>query len=315
MVDHVEPIVDRVVPVPAALGRARNRLLVGRFAWVLDEALLFPVVALYLMSLAGNLPGELLSDSWLVILGGREVAHHGLPSHDVLTVWAHGRHWVDQQWLGQLIFYGLYAAGGIKLALLGHVAAASSAFVLAIVFARKRGGSIRSIAWISIPAMFLIMWGSWNARAQSLAILFYVLLVWLLVRESHRPSRRVFLALPLLVLWANVHGTVITGVLLVVVYAFTFAFEQRGRPLGGWAPRASLLCAGAIAAVFASPYATSLPAYYDRMLFNSGFRDYVVEWRPATPSFQTAPFFLLAFMAVWLVGRAHKRLTRFEQVL
>ena len=30
----------------------------------------------------------------------------GLPHHDTLTVWSHGQPWVDQQWLGQLLFYG-----------------------------------------------------------------------------------------------------------------------------------------------------------------------------------------------------------------
>src|SRR5205085_584542 len=244
MVEHVEPVVDR----PIALTRG----LSDRYSWVLNEALLFPVVALYLMSLLGNLPRELLSDSWFVILGGREVAHHGLPSHDLLTIWGHGHRWVDQQWLGQLFFYVLYAVGGVKLALLGHVVAAGSAFVLAIVFARRRGGSIRSIAWISIPAMFLIMWGSWNARAQSLAILFYVLLVWLLIRESHHPSRKIFLAVPLLVLWANVHGTAVTGALLVVLYGIAYAVERRREDVASWAPKASLLCLSAVAAVFAS---------------------------------------------------------------
>ena len=52
-------------------------------------------------------------DTWLAILGGREVAHHGLPSVDHLTVLGHGGRWVDQQWLAQLIFYGAYHAGGL----------------------------------------------------------------------------------------------------------------------------------------------------------------------------------------------------------
>jgi hypothetical protein len=67
--------------------------------------------------------------------------------------------------------------------------------------------------------------------------------------------------------------------------------------------------------LFASPYAASLPGYYETMLFNSGFRQVVVEWRPTAPSFQTAPFYLLAFLAVWLIGRKKERLLPFERVL
>jgi hypothetical protein len=51
------------------------------------------------------------------------------------------------------------------------------------------------------------------------------------------------------------------------------------------------------------------------VLFNSAFRDYVIEWRPTTPDFQTSPFYLLAFLSVWLIGRHGDRLSRFEQAL
>jgi len=51
------------------------------------------------------------------------------------------------------------------------------------------------------------------------------------------------------------------------------------------------------------------------MIANPGFRDYVTEWRPTAPGFQTAPFFVLAFLAAWLVGRQSHRLLRLEKVL
>jgi hypothetical protein len=102
---------------------------------------------------------------------------------------------------------------------------------------------------------------------------------------------------------------------LVALLGVTYAVERRRRPLREWAPRSAALVIGPIACVFASPYAASLPAYYKTMLFNSGFRDLVIEWRPTAPSVQTAPFYLLAFLTVWLIGRRKERLLPFEQVL
>jgi hypothetical protein len=314
MVEYVEPIADRVA-APEAGAASRRRMLSDRFGWVLNEALLFPIVGLYVITLTAALPRELLSDSWFVIFGGKYVATHGLPSHDTLTIWTHGRHWVDQQWLGQLFFYGLYALGGIKLALLGHVASAGTAFVIAVVAARKLGASVRSVCWIALPSIFLLIWSSWNARAQSLAVLLFVVIVWLLVSDARSPSRRVFLVFPLLVLWANIHGTAITGGLLVALYGITYAFERRRQPWRTWIARAAALTLTPVACVFASPYAASLPGYYQRMLFNPGFRDHVTEWRPTSPDFQTAPFYLIAFLAVWLIGRQRGRGVRYEQVL
>jgi hypothetical protein len=315
MVEHVQPIVDRVGEASARRAGARRRPLERSLGWAGREALLFPVVALFLIALAGNLPRELFQDSWLTILGGREIVQHGLPSHDTLAIWTQGREWVDQQWLAQLVFYALYAFGGIKLALALHVVCAAGAFILAVVVARRRGGSTRSVCWVAVPTYVLLTWGSWNMRAQSIALLLFVLLTALLIRDAHSQSRRVFFVLPLLVLWANIHGTALTGAVLVALWGITHAIQSRARPLRDWAPRSAALVVAPFACIFVSPYAASLPSYYQTMLFNSGFREFVTEWKPTAASVQTAPFYLLAFLTVWLIGRKKDRLLPFEQVL
>jgi hypothetical protein len=315
MVDHVQPVLDRVGAVSERPLPSRSDGVARARAWIARETLLIPVVALFVIGVVGNLPSQLLQDGWLTILGGHEIVRHGLPSHDSLTIWTHGRHWVDQQWLAQLFFYGLFALGGIKLALFGHAAAVAGAFTLAVVVARRRGASTRSVCWIAVPVYFLLTWTAWNARAQSLAILFFVVTVVFLLQDAHSPSRRVFLVLPLLVLWANIHGTAITGAALVILWAVTYAAQNRARPFRTWLPRSGVLVLAPLACLFASPYATSLPGYYETILSNSGFRQFIVEWRPTAPSIQTAPFYLLAFLAVWLIGRQKERFLRFEQVL
>jgi hypothetical protein len=314
MVDHAERTLDRVAAAPD-WARRRTFSASRAWAWALSEAVLFPIVAMFLIGLLGNLPGELLSDSWLVILGGREVVQHGLPHHDALAIWTHGREWVDQQWLAQLAFYGLYAVGGIKLALAAHATAAGSAFVVALAAARWRGGSTRAVCWLALPSIFLLIWGSWNARAQSFALVLFVTLLWLLLADARKQSKRVFLVLPLLALWANLHGTALTGAVLVALWGLTYALERRRTPWRKWLPRAAALCLAPFACLFASPYAADLPGYYHLMLTNSGLRDYIVEWRPTAPTLQTAPFFALAFLVVWLAGRCRERLLRYEKIV
>jgi hypothetical protein len=315
MVEHVQSIPERIGSSPARSGAVREGLRQRLTAWALREALLFPIVALFLVTMVSNLPRELLSDTWFAILGGHEIVRHGLPEHDALTVWSHGRDWIDQQWLGQLVLYGLYAFGGLKLALLGHAVAVGSAFVLALGFARWRGGSTRSISWLALPAIFLLIWGSWNARAQSLAFILFVAVVWLLVADARAPSRRILWVFPLLVLWANVHGSAVTGALLVVLAGVSYAIGRRHESKRTWLPRTALLFIGPIACLFVSPYALSLPHYYRHVLVNSAFRDYILEWRPTALDFQTSPFYLLAFLAVWLIGRRGDRLSNFEKGL
>jgi hypothetical protein len=315
MVEHVQPVVDPVARPDARRLPSRSTGVVRHLEWASSHAVLFPMAALFVVGVVGNLPSELFQDTWLAVLGGREVVAHGLPSHDTLAIWTHGREWVDQQWLAQLFFYGLYAGGGIKLVLEVHAVAVAAAFACAIVFARRHGASTRSICWVAVPAYFLLTWTAWVARAQSLALLLFVMLAALLIADARSPSRRVFLALPLLALWANIHGTAAMAAMLVALRGISYAVERRRRPRPEWAPRAAALVVIPFACLFASPYAANLPHYYEAILLNGGFRQLVVEWRPTAPSIQTAPFYLLAFLTVWLIGRARDRLCTYEKAL
>jgi hypothetical protein len=310
MVEHVQPGLDRTA------ARPWRGFFEGALEWASKEALLFTLVALFFAGAAAALPRELFQDTWMAVLGGREIVEHGLPSTEVLTIWTQGREWIDQQWLAQLAFYGLYALGGIKLVLATHLLATAASFTLAVVVARRRGASTRSICWVAAPAYLLLSWGAWNARAQSFAALLFVAVVALLIRDAHAPSRRVFLVLPLLVLWANIHGTALTGAALVALSGVVSALERPKQPRRQWLPRSAVLVVAPFLCLFASPYATRLPHYYETMMFNSGFRDWISEWSPTAPNFQTAPFYLLAFLALWLLGRTgRKRLLPFEHAL
>ena len=112
--------------------------------WVARNSLLLVmlgVLAAILLSVAGDL---LVADSWMTLVSGREIVEHGLPSQEALTELAAGREWIDQQWLAQLAFYGAWALGGLKLALILDVVLVVAAFASAVWFARARGASARS---------------------------------------------------------------------------------------------------------------------------------------------------------------------------
>src|SRR5438477_6800149 len=165
--------------------------------------------------MVASLRSSLLPDGWMALVSGREIAAHGLPSHETLTVWAHGRRWVDQQWLAQLLLYGLWRGGGLKLALFVHAALSVGAFAAAAVLARRLGASARSTTWISLPVLVTFYPGASVMRTQSFAYPLFVVVFWLLVTDARKPSRRVFAVLPLLAVWANLHGSVLLGAALV----------------------------------------------------------------------------------------------------
>jgi hypothetical protein len=143
----------------------------------------------------------------------------------------------------------------------------------------------------------------------------FALVVSLLVRDARCPSARVWWTLPLVALWANLHGSVLVGAGLVALRGLTIAapaVRSRGRDRRLSLARGFGLGAGAIVAVFASPYGPHMLEYYRRTAFNPAFGKLVVEWMPATPSASTAAFYLLAFLSAWAFGRRRSALTNYE---
>ena len=298
------------LPRPAAGGRLARMAAFSRRGGPL--LLLVAVFAAGLVLLTAR--SHLVQDSWLTFVSGREILQHGFFAPDSLTALTHGTTWVDQQWLSQITFYGLIRAGGMTLVMLVHFAIILGSFAAATWVARRRGATPLAIAWLGVLSILVAPWG-WQMRTQNLAYPLFVALFALLLREREGASNRTFLAIPLLVLWTNLHGSVLLGVLVVLIYAGTSAVAS-ARRREGRTPliRCGLLSAGAIASVFASPYGLSLVGYYHSLLGNSDIK-LIMEWRPATEYLGTAAFFFaLSAITALVLLRYRKRFTAFEIV-
>ena len=172
------------------------------------QALLVALLAAHAAVLAALAPYLLHEDTWLTLVAGREVWREGIPTHDGLAVVTAGRAWVDQQWLAQLAFYGAGALGGLSLMFVLHLSALTAAIGLAFASARRRGASSLSVFAIALLVLLVAPW-VWQPRAQTLAELLFVAVLALLLHDPLGPSRRrTLLVLPLLLVWANVHGSV-----------------------------------------------------------------------------------------------------------
>ena len=312
--DAAVPAATHAPPSGALLRRAAASLS-RPFGWLEREAALVALFAAYLGVVLTALPHELVQDTWLTLDSGRQVVAHGLPRTDMLTTWTLGVEWIDQQWLAQVAFYALWLLGGMKAAMLGHAALLALAFGSALLAARRLGATVKSVALVGVAAVLVAPW-TLQMRAQSFALPLFVWLLWLLAADSRAPSRRVFLVFPLLVLWANLHGTVVLAALFVGLRGVTYAAaEARRSPrAAGWIPRSLALTLGPCACLFASPYGFDLVGYYHSLLLNPALRWFIDEWGASTPSQATGAFYLLAFGSVWLLARRRARLTVFEQL-
>jgi len=285
-------------------------------AWLERESLPVTVFGLFVCGLIVRLPDQLRQDGWLALVSGRFVADSGLPTTDTLTAWTAHVQWVDQQWLGQLFLYRLASAGNLRLVMLVHVALLAGALAAALVAARWRGGSARSVGLVAAPALVVILMSA-QMRAQSLAYPLFVAVAWLLIADARASSRRVLLVLPILVLWANIHGSVVLGAVLATVAGVLLvvrAVRDRAGSSKELLLRGALLTVAPCLCVFASPYGWSLFHYYGSTAFNSSFGRIVSEWQHSWPSLLTLPFYALAAICVWLLFRNRRAVSTFEQL-
>ncbi|MFL5912011.1 MAG: hypothetical protein ACJ768_15740 [Gaiellaceae bacterium] len=222
----------------------------------------------------------------MTLVGGRWIAHHWLPSHDHLTVAGAGRRWVDEQWLAQWVMYELWNVGGYALLAAAAAALIASAFGILVLILLERGAQpARAVKWATLA--FAVSLPDVAVRAQDFAYPLFALLCGLLLREP--ALRRRITVIALLVLWANLHGSVLVGALLAAA-----AFARR--------PRQVLWAAAALASPLATPYGLGVVHYYDSVLGNSSLQRFASEWKPATATPIAAfGFFLLVLALAYVV--------------
>ena len=304
-----------------AIPRQAARWRVSRSLWELfsthgSDVLLGVAITVLAAILLINSPNVFNVDSWLALVTGRELWQTGIPHHEILTVMAHGKAWVDQQWLSQLASYGIYLIGG--LGLLGTVNAAL--IVLAVAGAAvgaRRLGARPGVILITLALCLFSIAPSREVRTQEFAMPLFVAVAYLLAADIRAPSRRVYWCFPILVLWANLHGSVTQGAMLVSLRGLLILWEQRHRlrhPARLWY-RPLALIVGAPLTLLLTPYGVSSIGYYRTMLFGGTLTHAVSEWAPVTSSPAIAAVFFLAVgIAIWSFGRYPERTTTWERI-
>jgi hypothetical protein len=203
--------------------------------------------------------GVIGSDAlWLIPLG-REVAHGHLPgSIPFASAPTHG--WHDVPAGAELVFWALYRAlGGLR----GIVVAQSVA--VALGFGALATGLRRDAA---LPVSVVVLAGSLPAAAVAGVQLFSIALFSLLLLLLESESRSIWLAVPLIALWGNLHGGVLVGLGLLGCYA---VFHRR---------RALPVLAASVLAVFANPALWNTPRYYAHVFDTVVAREGKGMWGP-----------------------------------
>jgi hypothetical protein len=138
-------------------------------------------------------------------------------------------------------------------------------------------------------------------RVQLFSLALFPLLVALLRSEARHPSRRIWLTLPLLALWSNLHGAVLVGLAVTLLYLIVHRMRQEPRT-------ALVLAVGSPLALCFTPAGLRTVGYYHGVLTNAAAGRGEGLWAPLSPS---APLdAVLIMIAVVLCACLYRRRPR-----
>jgi hypothetical protein len=142
------------------------------------------------------------------------IPYAAAPSHD----------WVNVPVLGELVFHVLWSIGGDRALVVAQAAAVAATLALLLRDMRAAGATDTASALVLVGIPFAATSALFVARAQMFSLPLFALLLLLLRSDARAPSRRIWLLVPLIAVWSNLHGAVLVGLVVATVY---LVFERR----------------------------------------------------------------------------------------
>ncbi|WP_076860830.1 hypothetical protein [Bradyrhizobium mercantei] len=260
---------------------------------------------------------RLLADSdtyWQIAVGRWILDHRALPSVDIYSFTRAGEPWISSSWLAQVLFAKAYdLSGWTGPAALAAACAAATFALLTAILSRALPPIYASL--VALAALVLSC-GHLLARPHVLAL--PIMMVWAngLMTASERREAPSFWLLPLIALWANLHG----GFLFGLVLAGAFALDAMWNALPAQRPALALRWVafgiGALAACCVTPYGWGSILASLRILGLGELLHLISEWLPA--SFGQIDAFgitILGLIGAALYFRARLPLPRIALVL
>jgi hypothetical protein len=279
-----------------------------------DVAFLAPLLVLYArlggattMLGDGDTGWHLRTGEW-ILTNGR------IPDRDIFSYTKAGEPWFAWEWLWDLVFGWLHLHWGMAGVIFASTLVISLTFALVYRLALRRSGHPVLAIAVTLVAGF----GSsihWLARPHLLTLLLVVVFYALLERAQEGRMRALLWLPPLTVVWTNLHGGFVAGLVIVGMYAageaMSWLVETRpdARALARGRAWRYLACAGAcLAASLANPYGYHLHAHIlhyvtDSFQLNTINEFLSLNFRHPIGKYMEAMMLLAGVTAVWNITR------------
>lgn len=254
-------------------------------AWVrpsiLDVA--FAAVFVWLVAFSVSETGAgLLQDAFtgFHIRTGQYIVEHGaVPHTDVFSFTRAGQPWYEWEWLASVLFYFGFQLAGFKALIVGAATVLAASMLILVRHMVWSGANV----FIAVCLMHVAVTVSsvhYLARPLIFTLLFMPLALWLIARDRRRPSRAVWLLVPLCALWANLHAGFAGFLATLAILAAGCLVEGKRRS----AVRYALLAGLCFLASGLNPYGFKEHLHVWQYMHDPTIQNLVQEFQP--PKFQ-----------------------------
>jgi hypothetical protein len=235
------------------------------------------IYALFL--LAGN---RLLIDPdtmWQITVGQWIIEHRAVPETDVYSFTMRGQPWISTQWLAQVAYAKVFAMAGWSgpVVLATTAIAATYALLAKLLSARLT----ESTTLVFIAAALALTVPHLLARPHVLALPLMAAWVGGLIAAADLRGAPSFWWLPLMALWANLHGGFVFGLVLIAPVAFDAVLNADVTLRKSLALRWAAFALAALVASCCTPYGWNSLLASQKILGLGEALPLIMEWRPA----------------------------------
>ena len=220
-------------------------------------------------------------DLWGHIRFGHAVlAGHRLVLHDPYSYTAPGHLWRNHEWLTEIVMALVYNALGVVGLKLWKFACTTATIVL-LSLGTAETGATPGIQLNTLLVAAVALMPQMEFRPQIFTFALFAAMLLLLARHNYRGSAPLWLAIPIMALWANLHGGFIMGLFALGLYTGVVALQDM---IGGSgltrATRLAIITVAAALATLLTPYGIDTWYAVIHALRNPVTRNAVTDWQP-----------------------------------
>jgi hypothetical protein len=254
-------------------------------------------------------------DLWQHLACGRYMARTGeVLTTDVFSHTIAGQTFVDQNWLGQIILYDVYALGGLSLLTIFVSALYAFALILILHCCWKRSRHILASILCVILTLALGL-ENMTLRTQVFSAVFLAAELWVLWNLSG--SWKIAAVAFIVLLWTNCHGAFTLGIALPGLFLLGVVIDsyrrkrQWRKAVCDSSARTYFVCViVSVLVSFCNPQPGHTFSYVAQSAAN-GILLGVHEWHPARMNSFTGIAFLLSIMASLIAFNVSRRKLEF----